>query len=147
MNRATDDALSRPAGRCRPAVRGFRASYSRSTSRLNAIAADRAVAMQSRIPEPVLHPPSPAVGAPGRQRRAQERERQGEERVVKLHQIEIFASDGQAHARWINPVRKSIQLSTVDKLLGLRSLRPGCRGRWLPIRPRTAPSPVPGNGR
>src|SRR4051794_32437959 len=35
-----------PAGRCRELVRGLAASIRRSTSRLNAIAAERAVAMQ-----------------------------------------------------------------------------------------------------
>ena len=39
-----------PAGRWRPAVRGFFASRCRSASRLNAIAADRANTMHSRMP-------------------------------------------------------------------------------------------------
>lgn len=50
VNRATDFAERIPAGICRPAVRGFPASIPASTSRLKAIAADRAKTMQSRIP-------------------------------------------------------------------------------------------------
>ena len=39
-----------PRGRCRDAVRGLAASIARSTSRLKAIAAVRAVTMQTRMP-------------------------------------------------------------------------------------------------
>ena len=45
----TDCSDIRPAGRCRPAVRGFWASILRSTIRLNAIAAARAKIMHRTI--------------------------------------------------------------------------------------------------
>ncbi len=54
VNPATAPTESRPLGRCRLNVRGFPASRWRSTSRLNAIAAERAVAMQSRMPSQSL---------------------------------------------------------------------------------------------
>ena len=46
----TCGTLRRPAGKCRPAVRGFVASMRRSARRLNAIAKLRAVTMQSSMP-------------------------------------------------------------------------------------------------
>ena len=50
VKNATDADAHQARGRWRPAVRGLRASNRRSASRLNAIAAERAVAMQSRMP-------------------------------------------------------------------------------------------------
>ena len=50
VNTATATGVSNPAGRCRPAVRGLAASMSRSTNRLNAMAALRAKTMQSKMP-------------------------------------------------------------------------------------------------
>ena len=50
VNTMTAFADNNRAGMCRFEVRGLSASTSRSTSRLNAIAADRAVTMQMRIP-------------------------------------------------------------------------------------------------
>ena len=47
---STSPTPTSPRGRCREAVRGLAASIVRSTSRLNAIAAVRAVTMQSRMP-------------------------------------------------------------------------------------------------
>ena len=50
VNAMTDATESSPAGRCRLAVRGFSASMKRSAKRLNAIAAERAPTMQTKIP-------------------------------------------------------------------------------------------------
>ena len=50
VNRTTVVPQSSPAGRCRVAVRGLLASKPQSTSRLKAIAADRAKTMQSKMP-------------------------------------------------------------------------------------------------
>jgi len=50
VNSQTEVTESFPAGKCRPAVRGFSASIQRSTKRLNAIAALRAPTMQITIP-------------------------------------------------------------------------------------------------
>jgi len=47
---STSPTPTSPRGRCRDAVRGFAASIVRSTSRLKAMAAVRAVTMQSRMP-------------------------------------------------------------------------------------------------
>ena len=47
-SRSTSPTPSAPRGRCRDAVRGLAASNARSTSRLNAIAADRA-AEEARV--------------------------------------------------------------------------------------------------
>ena len=58
-NPPTNPLLSVPAGRARIAVRGFAASSRASTSRLNAIAADRAATMQTTI-----QPSTRSVGQP-----------------------------------------------------------------------------------
>ena len=50
VNTVTLPTDNKPAGKCRPAVRGFWASIRRSTNRLKAIAVLRAVTMHNKTP-------------------------------------------------------------------------------------------------
>ena len=68
---STSPAPTSPRGKCRAAVRGFAASIVRSTSRLKAIAAVRAVTMQRRMPAatramPMGEPPARSPSPPQR---------------------------------------------------------------------------------
>src|SRR5881628_2708934 len=72
-----------PVGKCRWAVRGFRASMKRSTTRLVAIAQVRAPTMAA-VAQPTVHPP----GQPPAARTIAVGEGEGEHCVLELDRVE-----------------------------------------------------------
>jgi hypothetical protein len=96
---ATDSV---PAGRWRPAVRGLRASIRRSVSRLNAIAADRAKAMHSRMPTRSTTRKTPS----------------------RCHaRVALSRANGRANSVWLNRTSSSSRRITVSMhILGGPSL-------------------------
>ena len=102
VNAATAATLSAPLGRCRCRVRGFSASSRRSARRLKAIAALRAVAMQTQDAqqiEPAEGPgrDAPRVGRP-RHRRRQQRKRQRKQRMAEADHFQELADAAEEEA-------------------------------------------------
>ena len=83
-------------GKCRIRVRGFSASSRRSARRLKAIAALRAITMQTRMPAKSSQRNDggrPGVGRPCHRRR-QQRKRQRKQRVAEADQFQQAAEHG-----------------------------------------------------
>ena len=99
--------LSRPAGKCRSRVRGFRASSRRSASRLKAIAALRAVAMHTRMPS----------------RSSQRNGTGGRPRKLADHAIAAANSaNGNANSVWLKRISSSRRTNIVVRASGISGL-------------------------